>query len=164
MPGANDPANQSWPQQPLHKCLFPKSAIYPTFQNVTNPYYCSLSQGIEVLGTSGQNLDDVMLNTELEDPLEALESLLHWGHVAPTCPDTLGCYPFQEKDPFVLTKKPHIFFAANQKVFDQRLVEFDDGSRTLLVAVPSIADSGQLCLINIQTMACEIIDLDCTYS
>ena len=23
MPGANDPANQSLPQQPLHKCLFP---------------------------------------------------------------------------------------------------------------------------------------------
>ncbi len=23
MAGENDPANQNWPQQPLHKCLFP---------------------------------------------------------------------------------------------------------------------------------------------
>ena len=30
MPGANDPANQSWPQQPLHKCLFPSKLKDPS--------------------------------------------------------------------------------------------------------------------------------------
>ena len=27
MPGDNDPANQNWPQQPLHRCLF-QSMLY----------------------------------------------------------------------------------------------------------------------------------------
>ena len=32
MPGAGDPANYSLPQQPLHKCLFPGAAAFPTLQ------------------------------------------------------------------------------------------------------------------------------------
>merc|ERR1719342_527908 len=66
MPGANDPANQSLPQQPLHKCLFPKSGVYPTFQSVPNPYSCTVHGGLEIVGTSGQNLHDLMSNTDLE--------------------------------------------------------------------------------------------------
>ena len=30
MPGATDPANHSLPQQPLHHCLFPGAAAFPT--------------------------------------------------------------------------------------------------------------------------------------
>lgn len=32
MPGAGDPSNYSLPQQPLHKCLFPGTAAFPTLQ------------------------------------------------------------------------------------------------------------------------------------
>lgn len=32
MPGAGDPANYSLPQQPLHKCLFPGAAAFPTLE------------------------------------------------------------------------------------------------------------------------------------
>ena len=47
------------------------------------------------LGTSGQNVDDVFLYSGQEDRLDILESLLAWGHLIPTAPDTLGAYPFQ---------------------------------------------------------------------
>ena len=81
-----------------------------------NPYSCTVHGGLEIVGTSGQNLHDLMSNTDLECPLEALERLLKWGHLVPTSPDTLGCYPFEDKDPFVMARKPAVFFAANQKI------------------------------------------------
>ena len=101
---------------------FPESGVYPTFQSVPNPYSCTVSTNgvVEVVGTSGQNLLDLMSNTDIEDPLDALECLLKYGHLVPTSPDTLGCYPYHDRDPFVMARKPSIFFAANQKEFGQR--------------------------------------------
>lgn len=160
MPGPNDPANQSLPQQPLHKCLFPKTGVYPTFQSVPNPYSCTVSNGVEVVGTSGQNLHDLMSNTDIEDPLEAMEGLLKWGHLIPTSPDTLGCYPYHDRDPFVMAQKPSVFFAANQKEFGQRTVEHQDGSRTLCISVPEFSSSGSVCLINTTTLECEQIGFE----
>jgi len=158
MPGPNDPANQSLPQQPLHKCLFPKTGVYPTFHNVPNPYHFSVSGGeLEVVGSSGQNLQDLMSNTDLEDPVEGLACLLRWGHLVPTSPDTLGCYPFPDADPFVIDRKPSVFFAANQKAFGQRLIENDDGTRTLCLAVPKFSETGEVCLVNTRTLECETI-------
>ena len=98
---------------------FSEAAPYPSFRTVPNPYMFEVG-GRLILGTSGQNIDDVLRNTSLPGPIEALESLLSWSHLAPTCPDTLGCFPFQDKDPFVLNRRPHILFAANQPKFDQR--------------------------------------------
>ena len=43
-----------------------------------------------VMGTSGQPIDDICCYSEIDDPLEALENTLKWGHLAPTAPDTLG--------------------------------------------------------------------------
>ena len=49
--------------------------------------------------------------------LAMMESLLTWRHLAPTAPDTLTCYPFQDRDPFVLEATPHVFFVGNQPAF-----------------------------------------------
>ena len=89
MPGENDPANQIMPQQPLHCCLFPKAGKFKTLKMVPNPYMFEVC-GVTFLGTSGQNLEDVMKNSNISDPIEALECLVRWSHLAPTCPDTLG--------------------------------------------------------------------------
>ena len=105
MPGANDPATAVLPQQPLHRCMFPQAGRYPTLQSVTNPYSCTLG-GRRLLATAGQAVRDVLRNTDMTDPLDAMESCLRWGHVAPTCPDTLGCYPYTDQDPFVLDHLP----------------------------------------------------------
>ncbi len=58
MPGPNDPANCSLPQQPLHRCLLPGASRFDTVQRVTNPHAFDV-EGVTVLGTSGQNIDDI---------------------------------------------------------------------------------------------------------
>ena len=42
MAGEYDPANHFMPQQPLHKCMFPKALSYPTVKSVTNPYEAAI--------------------------------------------------------------------------------------------------------------------------
>ena len=90
MPGMNDPANVSLPQQPLHYSLFPKASKFhgSSFHTVTNPYWCEI-EGVTFLGTSGQTLDDIYKYVPGDDRLEMMHRTLRWRHYAPTCPDTL---------------------------------------------------------------------------
>ncbi|KAG8225761.1 hypothetical protein J437_LFUL005720, partial [Ladona fulva] len=88
MPGEFDPSNHLLPQQPFHFCMLPQSTLYPTLNEVTNPYMSRIS-GKLVLGTSGQPVDDIIRFSRMEDPLTVLKSTLNWAHLTPTCPDTL---------------------------------------------------------------------------
>lgn len=47
-----------------------------------------------VLGTAGQNINDIYKVSSFEDCLEILEHTMKWGHIAPTAPDTLGTILF----------------------------------------------------------------------
>ena len=58
MPGADDPCNFLLPQQPFHPCLLPQSSQLSTLNLCTNPYCCDVD-GVRVLGTAGQPLDDM---------------------------------------------------------------------------------------------------------
>ena len=156
MPGARDPASYMQPQQPLFRGLFPVASTLSTFSPVTNPHAftvngvrcvggrarpsptrltpltCCNTGGVgagSFLGGSGQTLDDVFRYSRVEDRLQLLEQTLHWRHVAPTAPDTLGAhapatrsqqtpgltfavagsgwmvvgaFPLAERDPFIL--------------------------------------------------------------
>ncbi|KAA8518272.1 hypothetical protein F0562_015845 [Nyssa sinensis] len=113
MPGHNDPSNFSLPQQPLHRCLFPGSSAYNTFRSCTNPHLFELDN-VRFLGTSGQNIDDLEKYSEAKDKLEFMERTLKWRHLAPTAPNTLGCYPFTDRDPFFVESCPHVYFVGNQ--------------------------------------------------
>jgi DNA polymerase delta subunit 2 len=97
LPGAQDPANASYPQQPVHAAMFPNARAYtaaPTtkeagwFDNVTNPWEGELD-GWRVLGTGGQNVDDVFKYVDSEDRLGMMEAMCRWRCSAPTAPDTL---------------------------------------------------------------------------
>ena len=153
MPGENDPANQILPQQPLHPCLFPLASGYPSLTTVTNPHAFE-ARGVRVLAFSGQNVDDVLRNTSLECPLDALETVVRCGHMAPTCPDTVGCFPFKDSDPFVLRETPHVVLAANQARFAQRTVtlEGEGGVEVRLVAVPRFSEAGGVVRLNLRTL------------
>lgn len=160
MPGENDPANQNLPQQPLHRCLFPLASPYPTLKTVTNPYMFEAS-GHLLLGTSGQNVNDIMRNCSLTNSLDALERTLEWSHLAPTCPDTLGCFPYMQQDPFVLSTRPHILFAANQDKFDHRLIQSKDGEqKTLLLSIPRFVTTKQIVLLNMKNLQCHAVTFD----
>jgi DNA polymerase delta subunit 2 len=98
------------------------------------------------LGGSGQTLDDLHRYTATDDRLALMEQTLHWRHLAPTAPDTLGAcgterpplralyvdtvragagaYPMYERDPFIITGDcPHVYFVGNQPAYGTRLVQ-----------------------------------------
>lgn len=66
LPGAEDPANVSLPQQPLHAALFPGAAPYSSFTRATNPWEASLD-GVVLLGSAGQNVEDVTRYSRCSD-------------------------------------------------------------------------------------------------
>jgi DNA polymerase delta subunit 2 len=102
IPGASDPANISFPQQPIHTAMLPQARAYAAhpastadeervpgwLDLVTNPWEAEID-GWRVLGTGGQNVDDVSKYIECEDRLRVLEAICRWRCCAPTAPDTL---------------------------------------------------------------------------
>lgn len=109
MPGENDPANVSLPQQSVHSAMFPHARAYSSpqlgdpalkdpgwFDNVTNPWEGDID-GWRIMGTSGQPVEDILKyvdavgpnGTDADGRLEIMESMLRWRCGAPTAPDTL---------------------------------------------------------------------------
>lgn len=175
MPGKNDPANHILPQQPMHHCLFPKAMTYKSLHNVSNPYECDVD-GIKILGSSGQPVTDILAFSDIEQSIVALEKCLEWGHIAPTAPDTLGCYPFYENDPFIIEKCPHVMFAGNQDTYATKLVTGNilccfqnfinitffillgnDGQIVRLICIPEFASSFTAVVLNLKNLETEAI-------
>jgi DNA polymerase delta subunit 2 len=46
------------------------------------------------LGTAGEEIDNVEQFVEISDKLELMAHTLNFRHLAPTAPDTLSAYPF----------------------------------------------------------------------
>ncbi|KAH7266908.1 DNA polymerase alpha/epsilon subunit B-domain-containing protein [Fusarium redolens] len=137
LPGAQDPANASYPQQPVHPAMFPSARAYardPTapatqpgwFDTVTNPWEAEL-EGWRFLGTGGQNVDDIFKYVGSDDRLGMMEAMCRWRCCAPTAPDTLWSYPFQEDDPFVMQTCPHLYFVGNQPQFSTKVIHGPEG-------------------------------------
>jgi len=120
LPGAQDPANASYPQQPVHSAMFPLSRAYASepgvkatsqpgwFDPVTNPWEAEV-EGWRILGTGGQNVDDVFKYVESDDRLGMMEAMCRWRCCAPTAPDTLCTSP--SPSPFILMRL--CFFSIN---------------------------------------------------
>jgi DNA polymerase delta subunit 2 len=86
-----------------------------------------------------------------------------------------GSYPFQTDDPFVLQTCPHIFFAGNQPSFKTATIEGDvplrldgdtdmmdsndnsDGARVRLLAIPKFNETGELILVDTETLEVEVV-------
>jgi DNA polymerase delta subunit 2 len=122
MPGALDPALQIMPQQPIASVLLPQASHCTLFHPVTNPYWAKIGNRV-VLGQAGQSLDDIMRYVDTSDRLAMAEQTLYWRHIAPTAPDTLWSYPFQDREPFLIDACPNIYFIGNQPKFETKLVQ-----------------------------------------
>ncbi|KAK3325856.1 DNA polymerase alpha/epsilon subunit B-domain-containing protein [Apodospora peruviana] len=160
LPGALDPANASYPQQPIHAAMFPKSRAYTPLPGaaehgwldaVTNPWEGEVD-GWRVLGTGGQNLDDVFKYVNSDDRLGMMEAMCRWRCSAPTAPDTLWAYPFQEDEPFVMKECPHMYFVGCQPEFGTKIIQGPDGQMVRLIAVPSFADTREIVLVDSETL------------
>lgn len=112
MPGEQDPANFSLPQQAIHRAMLPQARAYSApppsgknepeagwFDSVTNPWEGDV-EGWRVWGCSGQNVDDVLRyldfagddsnETDDSEPrLRIMEAMLRWRCGVPTAPDTI---------------------------------------------------------------------------
>ncbi|KAK4155453.1 DNA polymerase alpha/epsilon subunit B-domain-containing protein [Chaetomidium leptoderma] len=172
LPGALDPANTSYPQQPIHSAMFPQARTYtstpgvPTAPSpssssssetpgwldpVTNPWEGEV-EGWRVLGTGGQNLDDICKYVDSEDKLGMMEAMCRWRCSAPTAPDTLWSYPFQDDEPFVMKECPHLYFVGSQTEFGTKIIEGSQGQMVRLVLVPSFAATKEIVLIDTETL------------
>ncbi|XP_010263452.1 PREDICTED: DNA polymerase delta small subunit isoform X2 [Nelumbo nucifera] len=154
MPGPSDPANFSLPQQPLHRCLFPGASAYNTFVSCTNPHSFELDN-VRFLGTSGQNIDDLGKYSDAEDSLDFMERTLRWRHLAPTAPNTLGCYPFTDKDPFLIESCPHVYFVGNQNKYKTRLLR--EGQLVRLICIPKFLETGVAVVLNMRNLECHTL-------
>ena len=104
--------------------------------------------------------------------VDALNQTLIYGHMAPTGPDSLPTFPSSESDPFVLKYRPSVYFAGNSDKFETRLVDENgdtideagirDGQSvvTRILSVPSFARTGEVVLIKLRTLECEVISFD----
>ncbi|KFH47358.1 DNA polymerase subunit delta-like protein [Hapsidospora chrysogenum ATCC 11550] len=160
LPGVLDPANASYPQQPIHAAMFPTSRNFAKnpgsndpgwFDAVTNPWEGEV-EGWRVLGTGGQNIDDVFKYVESDDRLGMMEAMCRWRCCAPTAPDTLWSYPFQDDDPFVLKDCPHLYFAGNQPEFGTKIIHGPEGQSVRLITVPSFAATKEIVLVDTETL------------
>ncbi|KAL2129801.1 hypothetical protein VTI74DRAFT_7292 [Chaetomium olivicolor] len=162
LPGELDPANASFPQQPIHSAMFPKSRTYASLpaststepgwlDTVTNPWEGEV-EGWRVLGTGGQNLDDICKYVDSDDKLGMMEAMCRWRCSAPTAPDTLWAYPFQEDEPFVMKECPHLYFVGCQTEFGTKVIEGPQGQMVRLILVPSFAETREIVLVDTETL------------
>ncbi|XP_063699789.1 DNA polymerase delta subunit 2 [Culicoides brevitarsis] len=158
MPGETDPTNLMLPQQPLHACMLPKSRARDTFCSVSNPYRFKGHDRL-ILGTSGQNVADILRFSTISDEISALKATLEWSHIAPTAPDTLPSYPYYNEDPFILNEMPHVYFAGNCKKFETQEVALGDG-KTRIICVPSFAETKQVVLLNLKSLECKPMSIN----
>ena len=155
MTGPRDPSNYCLPQEPLHSGLFPNAKRYSNLTVHTNPYKFKVGN-VVFLGTSGQNVTDVLQYSSLEDPIDCLELIANSRHLAPTAPDTLACYPFTTVDPMVITDDDtvaQVLFAGNQKVTSSRsLIDGSESSSAVLASIADFTVNPSVLLININNV------------
>uniref|UniRef100_A0A3B4BFJ0 DNA polymerase delta subunit 2 n=1 Tax=Periophthalmus magnuspinnatus TaxID=409849 RepID=A0A3B4BFJ0_9GOBI len=144
MPGQYDPTNYTLPQQPLHRCMLPMSSVYPTLQLVSNPYQAEIDQVRLVFG----NIRFVI------HPYLSLILLFSRA----TCFFLLGCYPFYQKDPFILQDCPHVYFSGNAPSFESKIIKGREGQEVLLVAIPEFSSTQTACMVNLRTLECEPVN------
>lgn len=133
------------------------------FHPATNPAYLSLN-GHLLLATAGQTIHDIekyLAPHAYDSPIDLLEATLRWRNIAPTAPDTLWCYPYQTGDPFVIRDGmcPHLYVVGSQPRFETRVVEGAAGARVRCVCVPRFSRTGEVVLVDLATLECELVRL-----
>jgi len=98
-----------------------------------------------------------------------------WRHIAPTAPDTLASYPFNDLDPFVLEADseedlPRVVFCGCQPGFGAVQIDGrssmvsstssahgDKDRHMIFISVPSMRKTGQAVLLDLETLQCNSI-------
>jgi DNA polymerase delta subunit 2 len=155
LPGANDPVNRAYPQRPIHSALLCRNPKQTgSLHSLSNPVLFKVDDFI-LLGSSGENVHDSLRYASNDvSAIDALERMVHCQHIAPSAPDTLFCFPYQTKDPFLLQKLPHVLFAGNQDACQYRVLEDKNGIKCCLVTIPSFKKTKSVVILNLKDFSC----------
>ena len=156
MCGEYDLSNHLLPQKPVHPCMLPLSRKFhgSTFHTVSNPFACRIN-GVHFLGTSGQNIYNMKIYSQITDTIRLMTDTLELQHLAPTAPDTLGSFPFYDSDPFIIDNSPHIYFCGNQEKFEYKLHKDSNGAEVVLLSIPQFNKTSSAVLVNLKNLHCE---------
>ena len=176
LPGKYDPTNANFPYRNFHSCLFPSvTKNYGGMIHLAgNPYCCDLDD-VGFLGTDGSNILNFMrfTNSSIDEsndddakltslsPMQALEYTLKYNLIAPTAPDTIPTFPFlnnEEGDPLVMECMPNVYFIGNCAEYQTKTVEMNDDV-CRLICVPDFSKSGQIVLVDLDSLDCEIVKI-----
>lgn len=77
-----------------------------------------------------------------------------------------GCYPFTDRDPFILNETPHVYFIGNQPKFESRLVTDEEGEgegskKCRIVLVPKFCETGQVVLVHSKSLETKVVGFEC---
>ncbi|XP_031826588.2 DNA polymerase delta subunit 2 [Nomia melanderi] len=163
MPGEHDPTNAMLPQKPLHPCLLPKSSRLESFKSTTNPWIGEIGERI-IIGTSGQSINDIIKATgEINvSPIVWLEKTLLWRHMCPTAPDTLLACPYYEKDLFIMTECPDIYFVGNTEKFETKLWKGNENQTIRLISVPSFSTTHTAVIVDLENLDTQYVSFSNT--
>lgn len=159
MPGLLDPTTVLFPQQALHPCMFPNAYKLDSIKSVTNPHKANY-YGINLLGTSGQNVESIRSCTTFTDSIDIMRKMMEWSHIAPTCPDLLYGYPFPNSDPLAVTEYPDVFFCGNQPEFSVGSFLSNGGKKVHLISVPIFEEKFMAVMVNLRTLQTELLCFD----
>ena len=142
---------------PTTLAFFPVAQFQYIVHRATNPYAAGHGEKL-VVATDGVNIYDLQKRVLTESierltELQALEQTLEWSHMCPTGPDSVPTVPHVDLDPMVLEQKPHLYLCGNAKSFATTKTE---GGTTLL-CVPKFSETGEAVLVNLETMAVELL-------
>lgn len=177
-PGTHDIVEAGLPKQPIHHSLFHKSSQRSNFKGLTDPSFYDI-EGLRLLFSSGENVNDILKyiipNIQVTEDevsncistdsrLKVIEESLLWQIIAPTAPDTLWCYPFEDRDPFTLLETPHVYIVGNQPNFETSLIELKRKNGDILpvriIAVPEFNESNSCVLLDLDTLKCELVNFN----
>ena len=71
-----------------------------------------------------------------------------------------GCYPFQEKDQFIIEECPHVYFVGNQPKFETIVIDGPAGQNVRLIAIPKFKETGELVLLDADTLEVDRIKFE----
>ncbi|CAD2086105.1 DNA polymerase delta small subunit, putative [Plasmodium vinckei lentum] len=160
MPGEKDPSDSTLPQQPFPNMFFKKSKKYDSFQCVTNPYMFSIDN-VNVCCMSGEPVNNITSFSKITK-LDALKMIAKSRILSPTSPDTLGCYPYIDNDPFCIQDDniyPHIFVNGNCSKLEMQYLE-NENKLPFLVCLPDFSVTPKALAINIKNMEYKILSFN----
>lgn len=177
LPGPNDPSDVCLPQQPMHRSFLKSNKHlvdnFSALHLATNPTWLEFN-GVRTLVSAGQNIQDIRRYIPLEldkdaqdynrnqgfSGIDIMKQNIAWQNIVPTAPDTLYCYPYTERDPFVLyDETPHVYIAGNQRRFEEAEVSVGGTNGTVkLLSIPRFSELGVIVLLGTKSRKAEVVE------